>query len=140
MKIQENVPLGSHTTFEIGGIAVERHDRVGVITAWLDTVVGPLKRLNRVVAGRKRFALGRMRLGLLERLHPPQPDRLALDVIEAPEPEATKRGPVRLGQVEAEERHLGSRDRIDPQPVVIAGLSHVTASFGPIPPVVPGKT
>jgi hypothetical protein len=65
-----------------------------------------------------------VRLGFLECFHPPKPDRFVLDLIKPFEPETAEAGPLRFGEIEAEEHYVRSRNHVDPQSAKILFPSH----------------
>ena len=109
---------------QVGRVAVQRYDGVRVRRSRLRAVVGPLEALDRLVQRGEPLAHGRVRLGLLERLQPLQPDRVALRVVEALEAEAAAAGTLARGEVEPEEDDVGPRDDVDRQPAVLFPAPH----------------
>src|SRR5882672_9633838 len=100
---------------EVGRISIKRNDGVRILATRVDGIVGPLERLNWMMASRKHFTLDGMRFSFLKRLHTFMPDYLALLVVEAFDPETAKAGMLGECEIKTEEHYMATCDNVDSQ-------------------------
>ena len=94
------------------GLAGHRDDGVRVRVARLGAVVGPLKRLKRMLEARKLLARGGMGLDAGERLHPFHPEGFTLGFVLALDRETAKAGSKWIVDIQPQHYHVGSRDGV----------------------------